>query len=109
MSSRIWIAVAAVAASVAAVAPAAGAERCLEWRQIKSTHMVDQATMTVTTNRNVRYTVRFTGACKVGKQYSWNHFVTTDLMRGHCLEARDVLPTSSLGPCVVASVEKQAS
>jgi hypothetical protein len=102
-------AAAAIAGTTAVTAPAVGADRCLEWRQIRSTHMVDQATMDVTTLRNERYTVRFTGACRVGKQYSWNHFETTDVQRGFCLKARDVLPTSSLGPCVVESVEKQAS
>jgi hypothetical protein len=108
MSFKIGMSVSAAAVALALAAPAVAGANCLEWRQIKSTHMVDQTTMDVTTLRNVRYTVRFTGSCKVGKQYSWNHFVTTDLQRGQCLEARDVLPTSSLGPCVVASVEKSS-
>jgi len=92
--------------AVAAIAAPAAAEsnKCLEVRYIKVTHMVDSRTMIVTSMRNERYKVRFTGACRVGGTYTWNHFVYTDLQVGRCLDARDVLPTSSLGPCFVESV-----
>lgn len=83
---------------------AADSNRCLEVRYIKVTHMVDSRTMVVTSMRDDQYKVRFTGACRVGGVYTWNHFVYTDLLVGRCLEARDVLPTSSLGPCFVESV-----
>jgi hypothetical protein len=105
MDWKIGLAVlAAGAIAVAAAAPASAANRCLQFKQIKLTHMSSPKTMEVTTVRNDRYLVRFTDVCRVGDQYSWNHFTYTDLLVGDCLNARDVLPTSKLGPCVVESV-----
>jgi hypothetical protein len=86
------------------VVPAAAKGTCLEYRYIKVTHMVDPMNMVVTTTRNVRYNVHFTGVCRVGGVYTWNHFVYTDLVAGRCLQARSVLPTSRLSPCFVESV-----
>ena len=90
--------------AVGAALPADAASRCLETRQIKITHMVNPTTMIATNMRNERYRVRFTGACRVGDVYPHNHFVYTDLLVGDCLNARDALPTSDLGPCFIESV-----
>jgi hypothetical protein len=105
MNWKLWLAVLpAAAVALAAISPAAAANRCLQFKQIKVTHMSSPRTMEVTTVRNDRYLVRFADVCRVGDQYAWNHFTYTDLLVGDCLDARDVLPTSKLGPCVVESV-----
>ena len=105
MNWKSWLAVLPAAAiAIAAANPVIAANSCLKFRQIKLTHMSSPRTMEVTTVRNDHYLVRFTDACRVGDQYSWNHFTYTDLIVGDCLDARDVLPTSQLGPCVVESV-----
>jgi hypothetical protein len=105
MNAKTWLAMLPAAALALAFSdPAFAGNRCLEFSKIKLTHMVSPTEMDVTTLRNDRFRVRFAGACRVGGTYSWNHFEYTDLLVGKCMNARDVLPTSSLGPCVVDSV-----
>jgi hypothetical protein len=83
---------------------AAEGRACLHSLQIKYTHMVDGRTMIATDNRNDRYQVRFTGECRVGAKYTWNHFIYTDLQVDECLARGMVLPTTQLGPCFIESV-----
>ena len=93
-------------AAIAATIPASAGDTCIDYKQIRSTHMVDRTTMSVKAWHDRNYIVRFTGECKVGDVYPRNHFVTWDAQNGTCLKAGDALPTSELGPCFVKSVTR---
>ncbi|HEX2593110.1 MAG TPA: hypothetical protein VHL34_16535 [Rhizomicrobium sp.] len=95
-----------VALSLTLAASPALADRCLNLKDVTSTHFVNDQTMTVKTKQNRKYTVTFTNAC-AAKQWPQTYFVYEQWTQ-QCVTKGDAIPTNNYGPCFVRSVTQNS-